>query len=124
MKLYKTLFTPVEFLEDFGYDLHSMVVQGGFKTKELAVQSWCDEAALSINNLIVRNRGLEFSRNIYTVDNAEILNTLKWAQLYEMLFIVENGNIQLSAEVKQELKLHSADAINLLYANGILINGF
>jgi hypothetical protein len=45
------------------------------------------------------------------------------AQMYEMLFIVENGNIQLQAEQKANYKEHSDEALELLYSSGILLLG-
>lgn len=124
MKLYKRLFTSEEIKNTFGYDLLDIVNIGGFKTKQDAVDSWCDEAASSLNNLIIKNRGIMFAKNIYNIDNEEILNVLKQAQMYEMLFIIENGNIQASAKLDNSLKLHSIEAVDLLYSVGILINGF
>ena len=125
MKLYKRLFTVKEVNENFGYDLMTIAEQGGFATKESACDAWCDEAALSIHTLILKNRGMQFVNALYEmVEKDEHLKTvLKMAQMYEMLFIIENGNIQLLAKQEQGYIKHSNDALDILYAHGILILG-
>lgn len=125
MKLYKRLFTVTEIKENFGYDLMTIANQGGFVTQEFACEAWCDEAALSIHNLIVKNRGVRFINALYDAieKDEELFNALKMAQMYEMLFIVENGNIQLLAKQEQGYIQHSNDALDLLYSYGILILG-
>jgi hypothetical protein len=130
MKLYKRLFTVEDVRLNFGYDLMAIAKQGGFTTLEAACEAWCDEAALSIHKLVVGNRGVEFAKRLYAavdlVDesnnyvNEELRNTLKVAQMHEMLFIVENGNVQLQAEKKANYKEHSDEALELLYSYGIL----
>ena len=65
--LYKRLFTVAEINENFGYDLMTIANQGGFVTQESACDAWCDEAALSIHNLIVKNRGVKFINALYSV---------------------------------------------------------
>ena len=129
MKIYKRLFTVEDVRTNFGYDLIAIAKQGGFISKEAACEAWCDEAALSIHKLIVANRGADFAKRLYkTVEftdeyNSKLAEQLKMIQLYEMLFIVENGNIQLQAERKTNYKEHSDEAIELLYSNGILVMG-
>ena len=129
MAIYKRLFTVEDVRTNFGYDLMAIAKQGGFTTKEAACNAWCDEAALSIHKLIVANRGVEFTKRLYKAveltdeNNAELAEQLKMIQMYEMLFIVENGNVQLQAEKKPNYKEHSDEAIELLYSSGILILG-
>ena len=125
MKLYKRLFTVKEINENFGYDLMTIANQGGFVTQESACDAWCDEAALSIHNLIVKNRGVNFVNALYSVieQNEELFNALKMAQMYEMLFFIENGNVQLLAKQEQGYIQHSNDALDLLYSYGILLLG-
>lgn len=127
MTLYKRLFTVEEIKSNFGYDLMAIAEQGGFTTLESACDAWCDEAALSIHKLIIANRGLEWTKRLYLAvdleENESLLESLKMAQMYEMLFIIENGNIQLQAERKANYKEHSDEAIELLYSSGILIMG-
>lgn len=131
MKLYKRLFTVEDVRLNFGYDLMAIAKQGGFTTLEAACEAWCDEAALSIHKVLVSNRGIDFTKTLYdavelvdedTTNYAyeELRNHLKMAQMYEMLFIVENGNIQLQAEKKANYKEHSDEALELLYSYGIL----
>jgi hypothetical protein len=131
--LYKRLFTATDVLEHFGYDLIAIAKQGGFTTIEAACEAWCDEAALSIHKLIIKNRGAIFAKHLYNaLDltdtsnnflNEDLREHLKMAQMYEMLFIVENGNIQLQAEQKANYKEHSDEALELLYSSGILLLG-
>ena len=125
MKLYKRLFTVEEINENFGYDLMTIANQGGFVSQESACDAWCDEAALSIHNLIVKNRGVNFVNALYSVieQNEELFNALKMAQMYEMLVIIENGNVQLLAKQEQGYIQHSNDALDLLYSYGILLLG-
>lgn len=130
MKLYKRLFTVEDVRLNFGYDLMAIAKQGGFTTLEAACEAWCDEAALSIHKVLVSNRGIDFTNTLYAavemVDESqklmyeELRNQLKMAQMYEMLFIIENGNIQLQAEKKANYKEHSDEALELLYSYGIL----
>ena len=125
MKLYKRLFTVEEINENFGYDLMTIANQGGFVSQESACDAWCDEAALSIHNLIVKKRGVNFVNALYSVieQNEELFNALKMAQMYEMLVIIENGNVQLLAKQEQGYIQHSNDALDLLYSYGILLLG-
>ncbi len=125
MKLYKRLFTVEEINENFGYDLMTIANQGGFVTQESACDAWCDEAALSIHNLIVKNRGVKFAKDLYEYveKDEDLYNALKMAQMYEMLFIIENGNVQLLAKQEQGYIQHSNDALDLLYSYGILLLG-
>lgn len=125
MKLYKRLFTVEEVNENFGYDLMKIAEQGGFTTLESACEAWCDEAALSIHTIILKNRGMQFIDALYeTVEKDEHLHkVLKMAQMYEMLFIIENGNIQLLAKQEQGYIKHSDAALDLLYSHGILVLG-
>lgn len=124
MKLYKRLFTANEVKDNFGYNLLARVRQGGFATKEAAVEAWCDEAALSIHMLMMDNRGAAFAKNIYNINNEEIQNALKEAQLYEMLFIVQNGNLNETSARYEDRNHHSEQALSILYSNDILIVGY
>lgn len=123
MKMYKRLFTVEDFKENFGYNLITRAKQGDFPTVEASCEAWCDEAALSIHMLIIKNRGVAFAKKLYESNNEELLDVLKTAQLYEMLFIYENGNVQLSAKIEDNTKTHSQEAIDLLYSTGILVMG-
>lgn len=133
-KLYKRLFTREDVLNNFGYDLLAIAHQGGFLSKEVACEAWCDEAALAIHSLIVRNRGLFYAKELYkyveeknpdgTYKHEEMRDYLAWAQLYQMLHLIENGNIDIQAETKENFKRYSNDALTCLYSAGILLAGF
>ncbi len=133
-KLYKRLFTQQDILDNFGYNLIAIANQGGFPTLEAACEAWCDEAALAIHSLIIKNRGPRYAKELYNfvelkdkdgnLKNKELHDCLAWAQLYQMQFIIENGNIDIQAEEKSELKKYSNDALAYLYSSGILVAGF
>lgn len=130
-KLYKRLFTQEDVLSNFGYDLMAIANKGGFSTLEAACEAWCDEAALAIHNLISRNRGQNYTKSLYDYvlekDEAgeplhiDEYTALAWAQLYQMQFIIENGNLDIQAN--EAPKRYSNDAVNCLYNVGILIYG-
>lgn len=133
-KLYKRLFAREDVLNNFGYDLLVIAHQGGFPSKEVACEAWCDEAVLAIHSLIVRNRGPLYAKELYkyieeknqdgTYKHEEMRNHLAWAQLYQMLHLIENGNIDIQAETKENFKRYSNDALTCLYNAGILLTGF
>ncbi|MCM1130091.1 MAG: hypothetical protein NC310_00310 [Roseburia sp.] len=132
-KLYKRLFTVQDVQDNFGYDLVAIANRGGFPSEEAACEAWCDEAALAIHSLILKNRGAYYASNIYdfvlqkdeqgNLINEKLYTSLAWAQLYQMLHIIENGNADIQSEEKESVKKYSNDALVCLYNAGILIAG-
>ncbi|MDE7431525.1 MAG: hypothetical protein K2N34_06395, partial [Lachnospiraceae bacterium] len=116
-KLYKRLFTKKDVLDNFGYNLDTMANRGGFPNEEASSDAWCDEAALTIHSLIVKNRGILYAKELYkcveekdqlgNYTHPELREQLAWAQLYQMLHIIENGNIDIQAENKENIKRYS-----------------
>ncbi len=133
-KLYKRLFTQEDVLNNFGYNLIAIANQGGFPNIEAACEAWCDEAALAIHILIIKNRGMYYIKELYkyvdeqnqdgTFKHEELRNHLAWAQLYQMLHLIENGNMDIQAENKENVKRYSNDALTCLYSSGILLTGY
>lgn len=122
-KSYIRLFTVEEIKEEFGYDLPSIAAQGGFLTKESACNAWCDEACVSIHNLISKVRGNAYAKKLYLEnETSDIYQTLKAAQMYQMQFIIENGRKEAIA-INSDNKQYSEDALNVLFAEGILVYG-
>lgn len=128
-KLYTRLITAKDILENFGYDMLSIAEQGAFATKEKAVDAWLDEACESINGLILNKRGAMFTKalNEFIADeknkNDILYRAMYWSQMYEMRFFIDNGRFAAVGKIDIARKLHDDEAINTLYAYGILKDG-
>lgn len=128
-KLYTRLITAEDIKINFGYDLTIMANQGHFSTKQDAVEAWLDEAAESINGLILEKRGPNFTKALNNYiskqDNIEddLTYAMFWAQLYEMRFFIENGRFDSTDKIDITRKKHDVQAINILYSYSILKDG-
>lgn len=129
-KLYTRLITKNDIEDTFGYPLENMVNQGAFASKNLAIDNWLDEACEMVNDLILQNRGKDYTKllNDYIADEAnnesDIYEGMYWAQMYQMRFIIDNGNIKANANINEQKKAYDDQVINILLRYGILGGGY
>lgn len=128
-KLFTRLITAEDIKTNFGYDLTIMANQGHFATNEEAVNAWLDEAAESINGLILEKRGPSFTRALNNYiskeenNQDELTYAMFWAQMYEMRFFIDNGRFDSTGKIDPTRKKHDEQAINILYSYSILKDG-
>lgn len=125
-KPYVTLIKKEDIRSNFGYDLESDALQGGFGSKQDAVNSWLDEAAESIALVISRKMGRIFLSKLNEFVSKEenktdsVYEALYWAQMYEFRFFYDNGRWSSQGTKDVNRKYHSEEAIQILYDNGLI----
>ncbi len=127
-KLFTRVITKEDIKREYGYDLTQMATIGGFMNATSAVNAWLDEAAESINDLILDKRGFEYAKrlNEYLTkaeETEDIYLVMYWAQMEEMRFFIDNGRFSSTGKIDPTRKKHSEEAIRLLYSVGILRDG-
>ncbi|UKI50396.1 MAG: hypothetical protein L6U99_02890 [Clostridium sp.] len=55
---------------------------------------------------------------------SDIYEGMYWAQMYQMRFIIDNGNIKANANINEQKKAYDDQVINILLRYGILGGGY
>lgn len=112
---YSVLITKEDVLNFGGYDLEN-IEKGFHQTIEDAITQFLNEVARSIYYLVKSNRGTADTNLIFA--DTSITNTLAEAQLYEAIYIIQEGHQKEMAQPSGEF--HSRYAIDVLEQAGII----